>query len=79
MLDATLLSKVYLKLTTGKQENLNLLNNNSINPNGDQIIKNLKLNFDVPREKLMDVSSYEKKEHESFITGMTNPLWKKIK
>ena len=27
LLDATLLSKVYLKLTTGKQENLNFLNN----------------------------------------------------
>ena len=27
LLDATLLSKVYLKLTTGKQENLNLIDN----------------------------------------------------
>ena len=27
LLDATLLSKVYLRLTTGKQENLNLLHN----------------------------------------------------
>ena len=79
LLDATLLSKVYLKLTTGKQENLNFIDNISINPNGNKITKNLKLNFGVPREKLMDVSSYEKKQHESFITGMTNPLWKKIK
>ena len=36
----------------------------SINPNGNKITNNLKLNFGVPREKLMDVSSYEKKQHE---------------
>ena len=79
LLDATLLSKVYLKLTTGKQENLNLIENKLINFNNNKNTKNLKSSFSVPREKLMYVSDYEKKQHESFIIEMTNPLWKKIK
>jgi DNA polymerase-3 subunit epsilon len=78
LLDATLLSKVYLKLTTGKQENLNLLGNKSINLNNNKNTKNLKSRFSIPREKLMDLSDHEKKQHESFITEMTDPLWKKI-
>ena len=78
LLDATLLSKVYLKLTTGKQENLNLIENKLTNFNNNNNTKNLKSSFSVPREKLMDVSDYEKKQHESFITEMTDPLWKKI-
>ena len=79
LLDATLLSKVYLKLTTGKQENFNLVENKLINFNNNKNTKNLKSSFSVPREKLMYVSDYEKKQHESFITEMTDPLWKKIK
>ena len=79
LLDATLLSKVYLKLTTGKQENLNLKENKLINFNNNKNTQNLKSSFSVPREKLMDVSDYEKKQHKSFITEMTDPLWKKIK
>ena len=79
LLDATLLSKVYLKLTTGKQENLNFTNNKLINANNNKNNKDLKVNFCVPRKKLMDISTYEKKEHEKFIAEMTNPLWKKIK
>ena len=45
LLDATLLSKVYLKLTTGKQENLNLINNKLINLNKNKDNKNLKKIF----------------------------------
>ena len=78
LLDATLLSKVYLKLTTGKQENLNLINNKLINLNNNKKTKNFKINFSVPREKLMHLSENEKKQHESFITEMKNPLWKKL-
>ena len=40
-----LLSKVYLKLTTGKQENLNLINNKLINLNKNKEIKNFKNEF----------------------------------
>ena len=78
LLDATILSKVYLKLTTGKQEKLNLIENKLINFNNNKNTKNLKSNFSIPREKLMHVSDYEKKQHESFITEMIDPLWKKI-
>ena len=79
LLDATLLSKVYLKLTTGKQENFNLTNNDLINLNSNKKAKNFKVNFSVPRKQLMYLSDYEKKQHESFITYMTDPLWKKIR
>ena len=79
LLDATLLSKVYLKLTTGKQENFNLVDNSAVNFNNDMEVKNFKVNFSVPREKLMHLSDHEKKKHESFIAEMTDPLWKKIK
>ena len=74
-----LLSKVYLKLTTGKQENLNLINNKLINLNENKEIKNFKISFSVPREKLMHLSKNEKIKHENFISEMTDPLWKKIK
>ena len=79
LLDATLLSKVYLKLTTGKQENFNLINNEVVDVNNNRKSKNFKLNFSVPRKKLMYVSNQEKKLHESFISDMTNPLWNKVK
>ena len=79
LLDATLLSKVYLKLTTGKQENLNLTDNNLVKLNTNGKTKNYKLNFSVPRKQLMYLSDYEKEQHKSFITYMTDPLWKKIK
>lgn len=78
LLDATLLSKVYLKLTTGKQENLNLIAANKL-INNDTDNKNFKVNFKVSRKKLMQVSDYEKSQHENFISDMKDPLWKKIK
>ena len=77
LLDATLLSKVYLKLTTGKQENLNLIENKVIDFNNNKNTKKLKESFSVPREQLMYVSNHDKKRHESFINGMTDSLWKK--
>ena len=78
LLDATLLSKVYLKLTTGKQENLNLINNKLINVNEDKEAEPLKNNFSVPREHLMYLSKNEKIQHENFISKMTDSIWKKI-
>ena len=77
LLDATLLSKVYLKLTTGKQENLNLIENKVIDFNNNKNTEKLKESFSVPREQLMYVSNHDKKRHESFINGMTDSLWKK--
>ena len=78
LLDATLLSKVYLKLTTGKQENLNLIDYKRVNINKNKVDKNLKASFSVPREKYMQISDHEKKQHESFIEEMADPLWKKL-
>ena len=79
LLDATLLSKVYLKLTTGKQENFNLINNKQKNINENKEAKNFKMNFSIPRKQLMQLSDEEKKQHENFISGMNNPLWNKTK
>ena len=79
LLDATLLSKVYLKLTTGKQENLDLINNKLFNHSKNKYDENFKINFSIPRKQLMSLSSYEKREHENFITGMTDPIWKNLK
>ena len=78
LLDAILLSKVYLKLTTGKQENLNLINDNLTGHNSSDDDKNFKVEFSSPRWQLMQLSNFEKKQHEKFINEMTNSLWKKI-
>ena len=79
LLDATLLSKVYLNLTTGKQEKFNLTDSKVVNFNSNIETKNLKVSLSVPREKLMNLSDHEKKQHENFIAEMIDPLWKKIK
>ena len=68
LLDATLLSKVYLKLTTGKQENLNLIENKLINLNNNKNTKDLKGSFSVPRKQLMHLSNHEKEQHKSCST-----------
>ena len=78
LLDATLLSKVYLKLTTGKQENLDLIDNELANPNKNKNVNNFKESFLIPRDQLMNLSNHEKEEHQRFIREMTDPLWKKI-
>ena len=79
LLDATLLSKVYLKLTTGKQESLKLIDNKSLKLNENENINHYKNNFLIPRDKLMNLSDHEKKEHENFISEMKNPIWKRVK
>ena len=79
LLDATLLSKVYLRLTTGKQENLNLLHNNLKKSNKNQKAWVYKEKFLKPRKKLMQLSNNEKIRHNNFINEMRDPLWRKIK
>ena len=79
LLDATLLSKVYLKLTTGKQESLKLINNKIFKLDENKYNNQYKNNFLIPRDKLMDLSDHEKKEHEIFINKMKNPIWKRVK
>ena len=79
LLDATLLSKVYLRLTTGKQENLNLMDIKSKDLSNDIYSDNCKSMFTVPRKNLMVLSKSEEEKHENFVNEMINPLWKKIK
>ena len=79
LLDATLLSKVYLKLTTGKQESLKLIDNNLFKLDENENINHYKNNFLIPRDKLMNLSNQEKRDHENFINKMKNPIWKKVK
>ena len=78
LLDATLLSKVYLKLTTGKQESLKLIDNKFFKLNENENINQYKNNFLIPRDELMNLSENEKKEHENFINEMKNPIWKRL-
>lgn len=79
LLDATLLSKVYLKLTTGKQENLNLIDMKTVNLKKDNAGLEHKNNFLVPRDRLMKLSDEEKKNHENFLAEMNDSVWSKIK
>ena len=78
LLDATLLSKVYLKLTTGKQETFNLKENKYVKLNVNENIAKYKKSFLLPRDHLMSLSNYEKQEHEKFLEKMENSMWKKI-
>lgn len=79
LLDATLLSKVYLRLTTGKQEILNLIDTKPVNFTKDDSNFKLKQNFRVPRHRLMSLTDDEKKSHGDFLSEMKDPVWKKIK
>ena len=78
LLDATLLSKVYLKLTTAKQESLKLIDKKFPKLNEKENINQYKNNFLIPRDELMNLSENEKKEHENFINEMKNPIWKRL-
>ncbi len=79
LLDATLLTKVYLKLTTGKQEKLNFIENKLEKASNQDENDQLKKNFLTPRNFLMKLSDVEEKDHENFISDMKNSIWKKIK
>ena len=78
LLDATLLSKVFLKLTTGKQEKLDLIDN-KLGHNNNGKNNQSKKGFLTPRYQLMSLSDSEKEQHESFIAEMNDPLWKRAK
>ena len=74
-----MLSKVYLKLTTGKQEDLNLMNIKSVDLSSDDFNFKYRENFKVPRDGLMKLSDEEIKNHKAFITEMKNSMWIKIR
>ena len=79
LLDATLLSKVYLRLTTGRQENLNLMNIETVSLDKDNLSYEYKDRFLVLRDRLMNLTDDERRRHENFVAEMKDPIWKKIK
>ncbi len=78
LLDATLLSKVYLRLTTGKQEDLNLKNVKIDSLKEDDFNSRNKDIFLIPRDQLMNLSEVEKNKHKKFLAEMKDPIWKKL-
>ena len=68
-----------MRLTTGKQENLNLSDTKLKDLSDYSYGNNYKTTFTFPRENLMVLSKTEKEQHEKFIGEMTDSLWKKIK
>ena len=78
LLDADLLSSVYLKMSTGKQSSLEL-QSNIIN---DEFNDNLKVNqsnkFYQIRNDLIYLPDSEYKEHDEFIKKFISPIWKEI-
>ena len=78
LLDADLLSSVYLKMSTGKQSSLEL-QSNMIH---DQFNDNLKVNqsnkFYQIRNNLIYLPDSEYKEHNEFIKKFASPIWKEI-
>ena len=79
LLDANLLSKVYLKLTTGKQEDLNLHLMQRKTKNNFDKQNNLIKEFSKLRKELMSLSKKEQDIHSNFINEMKNPIWNKIR
>ena len=75
LLDADLLCKVYLKLTTGKQELLNLEKNKINKENKVSSIKKPMINYQLTLNKL---SETEIEMHQKLIEKMKDPIWKKI-
>ena len=78
LLDATLLSKVYLRLTAGKQESLKLINKKEVKFGENEHKTIIEEHFLKPREHLMEISKYERTEHENFINDIKDSVWRKI-
>ena len=75
LLDADLLCKVFLRLTAGKQENLNL-NNFKTNEKKDIRVKE-KLDLNNRKESI-DLTEIEFENHVKMIKKMKDPIWDKI-
>ena len=73
-----MLSKVYVRLTTGKQEDLNLTNVKFDSSKENNFGLKYKDNFLVPRYQLMSLSDDERNKHEKFLAEMKDSVWKKI-
>ena len=72
MLDAQLLAEVYLELTGGRQGNLLLNKEKSLNSE-ESFKKEQKL--DTRKIINMDLSDEEIDKHREYINKITNPIW----
>ena len=78
LLDADLLSSVYLKMSTGKQSSLELQSNTIHDEFNDNIKVNQSNKFYQIRNDLIYLPDSEHKEHDEFIKKFASPIWKEI-
>jgi len=78
LLDADLLSSVYLKMSTGKQSSLELQSNMIHDEFNDNLKVNQSNKFYQIRNDLIYLPDSEYKEHDEFIKKFTSPIWKEI-
>ena len=81
LLDAELLSLVYLELIGGKQTKLNFDNNIDINL--DKISENININENYKNKKIITIKNstlnkQDHQEHKKFINTIPNSIWSKI-
>lgn len=75
LLDADLLCKVYLKISAGKQEMLNLSNFNNRKHVNLNSVDDIRL---TDRKKLKHIDKEDLEYHDSMVNSMKDPIWKKI-
>ena len=78
LLDADLLSSVYLKMSTGKQSSLELQSNTIHDEFNDNRKVNQSNKFYQIRNDLIYLPDSEQKEHDEFIKKFSSPIWKVI-
>ena len=78
LLDADLLSSVYLKMITGKQSSLELQSNMIHDEFNDKLKVNQSNKFYQIRNDLIYLPDSEYKEHDEFIKKFASPIWKEI-
>ena len=78
LLDADLLSSVYLKMSTGKQSSLELQSNMIHDEFNDKLKVNQSNKFYQIRNDLIYLPDSEYKEHDEFIKKFASPIWKEI-
>ena len=78
LLDADLLSSVYLKMSTGKQSSLELQSNMIHDEFNDNLKVNQSNKFYQIRNDLIYLPDSEYKEHNKFIKKFASPIWNEI-
>ena len=78
LLDADLLSSVYLRMSTGKQSSLELQSNMIHDEFNDNLKVNQSNKFYQIRNNLIYLPDSEYKEHNEFIKKFASPIWNEI-